>query len=97
MTTIRRQYEKLKRNSICPCDGNMELEKSERKKYKRCCLPKMVAQEQKVAQMINDNKEIEGMKKNVAAAIQHDIDHPIILPDNNLCVPGNSGSNIIIP
>ncbi len=103
MTTIRRKHIKLKRNSICPCDDNMALEKGDlykrgkRKKYKQCCLPKMVLQEQRAAQMINDNKEIEGMKKNVAAAIKHDADHPILLPDDNLCLPSNSGSPIVIP
>ncbi len=103
MPTIKRKHIKLKRNSICPCDENMELEEGDqykrgkRKKYKHCCLPKMVLQEQRAAQMINDNKEIEGMKKNVAAAIQFDADHPIILPNDNLCLPGNGGSDIILP
>ncbi len=103
MPTIRRQYEKLERNSICPCDDNMKLKagdeynKGDRKKYKKCCLQKMVLQEQKARMMVNDRKEIAGVRRHVAAAIQHDIDHPIILPDDNLCVPGNSGSNIIIP
>ena len=95
MSTIRNKYEKLRRNELCPCDDNMSAEKP--KKYKNCCLLKIVRQEQKVTEMISDNKEIEGMKRHVASAIQHDIDHPIILPDNNLCVPGNGGSDIIIP
>ncbi len=95
MPTIKRKHIKLKRNSICPCDENTALDKP--KKYKKCCLPKMVLQEQRATQMINDNKEIERMKKIVAAAIQHDIDHPLILPDNNLCVPSNGNSDIIIP
>jgi len=95
MSTIKRQYEKLDRNSICPCDGNMELEKP--KKYKHCCLQKMVLQEQKARMMINDRKEIAEVKRHVAAAIQFDIDHPIILPNNEISVPGNGGSDIIIP
>ena len=95
MTTIKRQHIKLKRNSICPCDENEKRDKP--KKYKNCCLLKMVLQEQRAIQMINDNKEIEGMKKNVAAAIKHDADHPLLLPDDNLCLPSNSGSDIIIP
>lgn len=94
MPTIKRQHEKLDRNSICPCDGNMKLEKP--KKYKKCCLQKMVLQEQKARMMVNDRKEIAEVKRHVAAAIQHDIDHPLILPDNKLTVPGNGGSNIII-
>ncbi len=97
MPTIRRNHIKLKRNSICPCDENMELGKTERKKYKWCCLPKMVLQEQRATQMINDNKEIEGMKKHVADAIRHDADHPLVLPNNRLCVPVNNGSDIILP
>ncbi|KKK90487.1 hypothetical protein LCGC14_2722480, partial [marine sediment metagenome] len=32
MPTIKRQYEKIKRNSSCPCGSNM--------KYKNCCLKK---------------------------------------------------------
>ena len=95
MPTIKRQHIKLKRNSICPCDENTALDKP--KKYKHCCLPKMVLQEQRATQMINDNKEIEGMKKNVAAAIKYDADHPILLPDDNLCLPSNNGSDVIIP
>lgn len=94
MPTIKRQYEKLKRNSICPCDNNMTSEKP--KKYKQCCLPKMVAQEQKTRMMINDRKEIAEIKRHVANSIQHDIDHPLLLPDNDLCVPGNSSGNIIV-
>ena len=55
MPPIKRQHIKLKSNSICPCDENMALDKP--KKYKHCCLPKMVLQEQRAIQMINDNKE----------------------------------------
>ena len=101
MPTIKRQHIKLKRNSICPCDENMKLEEGDlykrgkRKKYKQCCLPKMVLQEQRAIQMINDNKEIEGIKKNVAAAIKYDDEHPILLPDKYPVVPKNK--HIIIP
>ena len=91
MSTIKRQYEKLDRNSICPCDGNMELEKP--KKYKKCCLQKMVLQEQKARMMINDRKEIAEVKRHVAAAIQYDIDHPILIPSKKIVNP----SDIIIP
>ena len=95
MPTIRRQYEKLERNSICPCDENEKRDKP--KKYKRCCLPKMARQEQRGREMLNDNKEIERLKKNVATAIQFDIDHPLILPDDNLCMPDSGCSDIILP
>ncbi len=89
MPTIKRQHEKLERNSLCPCESG--------KKYKKCCLKKIRAKEQKTYEMIYESKRIAKAKKNVAAGIQHDIDHPIILPDNKLTVPGNGGSNIIIP
>ena len=89
MPTIKRQYEKIKRNSICPCGSNM--------KYKNCCLKKIRAKEQQTYEMIYESKRIVEAKKHVAAAIQHDIDHPLILPDDNLCVPDSGGSNIIIP
>ena len=89
MEPIKRQHEKLKRNSLCPCESG--------KKYKRCCLKKMNDKAQKTYEMIYESKRIAKAKKNVAASIQHDIDHPIILPDNKLTVPGNGGSNIIIP
>ncbi len=95
MSTIKRQHIKLKRNSICPCDENMELDKP--KKYKHCCLKKIQDQEQQAYMLIHHNERIEKAKKNVAAAIKHDADHPILLPDDNLCLPSNSGSDIIIP
>ena len=40
--------------------------------------------------MINDNKEIEGMKKNVTAAIKHDADHPILLSNNGSVISGEA-------
>ena len=89
MPTIKRQCEKIKHNSLCPCGSNM--------KYKNCCLKKINDKSQQTYEMIHESKRIGKAKKIVAAAIQHDIDHPIILPDDNLCVPGNSDSNIIIP
>ncbi len=95
MPTINRQYEKIKRNSICPCEENDSREKP--KKYKHCCLKKMQAQEQKTYEMIHESKRISEAKKHVAAAIQFDIDHPIILPDHDLSVPGSGNSNIIVP
>ena len=95
MPTIRRDHIKLKRNSICPCEENEKRDKP--KKYKNCCLKKMQDQEQQAYMLIHHNKRIEKVKKIVAAAIQHDIDHPIILLNNELNMPGNSGSNIIIP
>lgn len=95
MPTIKRQHIKLKRNSICPCEENDSREKP--KKYKNCCLKKIRNQEQQAYMMIHHNKRITEAKKRVAAAIQFDIDHPLILPDNKLSVPGNDDSNIIIP
>ena len=94
MTTIKRDHIKLKRNSICPCDDNDKRENP--KKYKHCCLKKIQDQEQKAYEMIHENKRIAGAKKNVAASIQHDIDHPIILPDSKIIAPFVEGS-IIIP
>ena len=85
MPTIKRQYEKIKRNSICPCGSNM--------KYKNCCLKKIRAKEQQTYEMIYESKRIAETKKNVAAAIQHDIDHPILVPAKKIVSP----SNIIIP
>ena len=95
MPTIKRDHVKLKRNSCCPCEENEKRDKP--KKYKNCCLKKIQDQEQQAYMLIHHNERIEKMKKNVADAIQHDIDHPIILPDNDLCVPDNGGSDIIIP
>ena len=103
MPTIKRSYEKLKRNSICPCDENMKLEEGDlykrgkRKKYKHCCLKKIRAKEQQTYEMIHESKRIAGAKKNVAAAIQHDIDHPIILTDRKITVPDSGCSDIILP
>ena len=93
MTTIKNKYQKLRRNEVCPCDENDKREKP--LKYKNCCMLEIQTKEQKVREMVHLNKRIEGMKETVAEAIQHDIDHPLILPDNNLCTPKNS--SIIIP
>ena len=89
MPTIKRQHEKLKPNSICPCGSSV--------KYKRCCLKKIQNREQRTYEMIYESKRIAEVKRHVAAAIQHDIDHPIILPNNAITMSGNSGSDIIIP
>ncbi len=91
MPTIRRQYEKLKRNSICPCEENEKRDKP--KKYKNCCLKKIQDQEQKAYMLIHHNERIEKEKKIVAAAIQFDIDHPILVPSKKIV----STPNIIIP
>ena len=79
MPTIRRDHIKLKRNSICPCEENEKRDKS--KKFKNCCLRKMQDQEQQAYMLIHHNERIEREKKIVAATIQFDIDHPIILPE----------------
>lgn len=103
MPTIRRDHIKLKRNSICPCEENMKLEagdiykKGKRKKYKNCCLKKMQDQEQQAYMLIHHNERIEKEKKIVAAAIQFDIDHPILLPDSPAVALGRSESSIILP
>ncbi len=95
MPTIKRDHIKLKRNSICPCEENDKRDKP--KKYKNCCLKKIQDREQKTYEMIHESKRITEAKKHVAAAIQFDIDHPIILLNNELNMPGNGGSDIIIP
>ncbi|KKL07235.1 hypothetical protein LCGC14_2588090 [marine sediment metagenome] len=95
MPTIKRDHIKLKRNSICPCEENEKRDKP--KKYKRCCLRKMQDQEQQAYMLIHHNERIGKEKKIVADAIQHDIDHPIILPDNEISVPDSGESNIILP
>ena len=82
MPTIRRNHIKLKRNSPCPCESGL--------KYKHCCLQKMVLQEQKVKQMINDDKEIRAMKQKVTDAMQKEIDHPILVPEKKV-------SKLILP
>ena len=89
MPTIKRQYEKLKRNSICPCGSE--------KKYKNCCLKKINDKTQQTYEMIYKSKRIAEAKKNVAASIQHDIDHPIILPDRKVIAPSVESGKIIIP
>ncbi|KKN51311.1 hypothetical protein LCGC14_0624190 [marine sediment metagenome] len=95
MPTIKRQHIKLKRNSICPCEENDNREKP--KKYKHCCLKKIQDQEQQAYMLIHHNERIEKVKKNVAAAIQHDIDHPLILPNHQITVRNGGNTNIIIP
>ncbi len=93
--TIRRQYEKIKRNSICPCEENDKREKP--KKYKKCCLKKIQAQEQKAYELIHESKRIAEAKRNVAASIQYNIDHPILLPDDTVIIPTMERGDIIIP
>ena len=95
MPTIRRDHIKLKRNSICPCEENDKRDKP--KKYKNCCLKKIQDQEQQAYMLMHHNERIEKEKKIVVAAIQYDIDHPIILPDSQVAVLGNSEGNIILP
>ena len=48
----------------------------------------MQNQEQRTFEMIHENKRIEKAKKRIAASIQHDIDHPILLPDSKITIPG---------
>ncbi len=93
--TIKRDHIKLKRNSICPCDNNMTSENP--KKYKHCCLKNIHAQEQKAYEMTHENKRTARAKKNVAASIQYDIDHPILLPSDRIITPSGENNKIIIP
>ncbi len=93
--TIKRQYEKIEHNSICPCEENDKREKP--KKYKKCCLKKIQAQEQKAYELIHESKRIAEAKRNVAASIQHSIDHPIMLPDSKIIAPDTKSHKIIIP
>ncbi len=96
MPTIKNKHPKMRRNEVCPCEINAELPKEERKSYKRCCLKEIQDQEQQAYMLIHHNERIEKVKKNVAASIQHDIDHPIILPDSKVIAPLVEGG-IIIP
>ncbi|KKL75824.1 hypothetical protein LCGC14_2051040 [marine sediment metagenome] len=91
MPTIKNKYQKLRRNETCPCEENDGREKP--KKYKQCCLKKIQAKEQQTYEMIYESKRIAEAKKHVAATIQHDIDHPILVPTKKIVSP----SNIIIP
>ena len=95
MPTIKQEHIKLKRNSVCPCEENDKREKP--KKYKKCCGKKIQAQEQKAYELIHESKRIAEVKKNVAASIQHSIDHPIILPDSKIIAPGTKSREVIIP
>ena len=93
--TIRRQHIKLKRNSICPGEENDKRENP--KKYKQCCLKKIHAQEQKAYELIHESKRIAEAKRNVAAGIQYNIDHPILVPDDAVIIPAIERGDIIIP
>lgn len=78
--TIRNQYNKMKPNEVCPCDDNMKLETPV--KFKKCCMVKMHASEQSAKSLVYAARRIAKARKHLAASIQHDIDHPIILPDS---------------
>ncbi len=90
MPTIRNKFEKMNPNEVCPCSENEEREKS--LKYKKCCGKKVHRQEQAGREMIYAQKRIAKARAKVATAIQHDIDHPIILPEN-----AKPGPKIILP
>jgi len=91
MPTIRNKYEKMKPNEVCPCEDNTALDNPV--KYKKCCMKKVHAQEQQAITLRNGMKRVADAKAKVAEAIQHDIDHPLILPDS--C--NKNGPEIIIP
>ncbi len=90
MPTIRKAQPKMKPNEVCPCDENMELDTPV--KYRQCCRKKAHNQEQKGRELMYANQRIVKAKQQVAEAIQHDIDHPIILPDSQ-----QPGPKIILP
>ena len=99
MPTIKNKYQKLRRNETCPCEENMKMDKP--LKYKQCCMKEVRNSEQQIRMLFHHDKRVAKAKKEMDAAIERDnqyaIDHPLVLPDNDLCVPDNSGSNIIIP
>ncbi len=90
MPTIRNKYEKMKPNEVCPCSENDELKKPV--KYKKCCMKKVHRDKQQAIVFRNGMERIAKAKAKVADAIQHDIDHPIILPDSQ-----QPGPKIILP
>jgi hypothetical protein len=90
MPTIRKQYAKMRPNEVCPCDENMELETPV--KYKKCCMREVHRKEQQRAVLMNGMRRIAAERKRLAASIQHDLDHPIILPDSQ-----QPGPKIILP
>ena len=94
MPTIKRQYIKLKRNSLCPCDDNDKREKP--LKYKQCCLREVQDSEQQLRMLFHHDKRVEKAKKEMDEAIQLEKDHPIILIDKCICAP-ETNSKIIIP
>jgi len=98
MTTIKRKYAKLKRNSICPCEENDKREKP--LKYKNCCLKELQNSEQQMMMLKHHDKRVAKAKKAMDEAIQQEIqnsiDHPILLPDGAVVTPPNN-DKIIIP
>lgn len=97
MTTIRRKYAKLERNSICPCEENDKREKP--LKYKQCCLKEIQNSEQQIRMLHHHDRRVAKAKKKMDAAIERDkqygIDHPILLPDGAVLAPNDN--KIIIP
>ena len=97
MSTIKRKHLKLKRNSICPCDKNLALEKP--LKYKQCCLKEIQNSEQQIRMLHHHDRRVDKAKKKMDAAIERDkqygIDHPILLPDGAVLAPNDN--KIIIP
>jgi hypothetical protein len=90
MPTVVNQYEKMRPNEVCPCDENEERDKP--LKYKKCCGKKVHNQEQQVFSAKYASDRIEKARKRIALSIQHDIDHPLILPDSM-----QEGPKIILP
>lgn len=80
MPTLVNQYEKMRPNEVCPCEANGELDKPV--KYKKCCMKKVTAQEQQQFEAKYAGVRIAKARKRIALSIQHDIDHPLILPDS---------------
>jgi hypothetical protein len=90
MPTLVNQFDKLRPNEVCPCDENGERDKP--LKYKKCCMKKVHEQEQQQFEMQYAGKRIAKARKRIAESIQHDIDHPLILPDSM-----QPGPKIILP
>jgi hypothetical protein len=76
MTTYKRDYEKLRRNDICPCGSGQ--------KYKNCCLKRIIKTEQETFEYFY-NKENE----HVDTAGDNAVDgrSNIVLPDSRIIVP----------
>jgi hypothetical protein len=76
MSTYKRNYEKIRRNDICPCGSEL--------KYKNCCLPKREKLEQNTFEYFY-NREREDVDSN-ADVVDNDR-NSIVLPDTRIIMP----------